>query len=278
MTDLNQKNVTQVVHLQDNRLSLRAMLNLKNPFAEARQKHELDHPDDVTNLESGTDVKHEKKSRKPRKTGKKIMELEAAFAKIKPLPKGEMLRVNFESKIDAEDVFDLNKLKGDLIIDMDDSSDSDVADLSNGTKAENGNTLHAEADTVLDLTKPQLVRHMIDADIELQESGINDPENWIIPSDEPQEMKCGGRNVEMVEPYYKDGRLNKFGRLRAHYKDQVRCEVCGSVFRRNTGTQHRKTMKHQQALILRKRDLDLAIGLSKCKTKQDRINFINSLK
>lgn len=278
MTDLDQKIRTSEVHLQDNRLTLRDMLNLKNPFTEARQRHQLKHHSDVTNLEPGTDVKHEKKTRKPRKPGKKAKELEAAFAKIKPLPKGEMLRVNFEAKIDSDETFNLNKLKGDLVIDMDDSSDSDVADLSNGTKSEQGNTLHAEADTVLDLAKPQLVRHMIDADIELQESGINDPDNWIIPANEPQEMKCGGRSVEMVEPYYKDGRLNKFGRLRAHYKDQVRCEVCGSVFRRNTGTQHRATMKHQQALILRKRDLDLAIGLSKCKTKQDRINFINSLK
>lgn len=87
----------------------------------------------------------------------------------------------------------------------------------------------------------------------------------------------GSTRTVVVEPYYKDGRLNKYGRPKAHHSDRVQCDVCASVYRRNTGTLHRKTQKHQLALKVRERDLQFMLGMKNCKNNKDMKKFINNL-
>jgi len=84
-------------------------------------------------------------------------------------------------------------------------------------------------------------------------------------------------SITVVEPYLKDGPLNRFGRLKAHHKDKVRCELCGSIYGRASGTLHRKTQKHQMAVKIARRDVEMVQAIRGCRSRKDLQRYIESL-
>lgn len=93
----------------------------------------------------------------------------------------------------------------------------------------------------------------------------------------PRNLSIMKTSYTLVEPYIENAPLNCHGRPKAHHRDRVRCDVCGSVIRRNTGTMHRRTKKHQAAWALRQRDLALYETLRNCKTKSEMQKYILNL-
>lgn len=55
---------------------------------------------------------------------------------------------------------------------------------------------------------------------------------------------------KVVQSYINPPPLNRWGRPMAHPKDKVQCGVCGSIYLRSAGTQHRRSQKHIKAFNL----------------------------
>lgn len=61
-----------------------------------------------------------------------------------------------------------------------------------------------------------------------------------------------GFNNRKVVRFHLDGEKTKYGYQKTHWKDKVQCDVCGSIYRRNLSSSHRKTKKHNYALTIHK--------------------------
>lgn len=80
----------------------------------------------------------------------------------------------------------------------------------------------------------------------------------------------GYLNNRKCVDFHLKGEITRHGTQKKHWKDKVQCNVCGSIYRRNLATQHRKTKKHKQAYDVHQLVLETVLTAQKRKYKKRR--------